>query len=174
MGQILCRANLWKKGKLVTPIKIPGRLRTDEFYLGDFGLAKELSHPETPRACDMWSYMVVFAMLYMRFSPISSYHEGGIVGGMFKCLGPLPAEWKGCYTHGEAPDSWYDQSQTCDPEYNLESEIARFSPDSDPVERGHVLSIMSRVFTYDPERRLTASQLLRDPSFRAIMDKYGC
>lgn len=32
----------------------------------------------------------------------------------------------------------------------------------------------ARVFIYYPEKRLTATQLLCDLSFRAIMDKYDC
>lgn len=33
---------------------------------------------------------------------------------------------------------------------------------------------MSKVFVYDPEKRNTATQLLQDPSFGAIMDRYDC
>ena len=71
-------------------------------------------------------------------------------------------------------DSWYDQRHSPDPKRDLVSMIAYFRPDADPVEREHVRSIMSKVFIYEPEKRLTATQLLRDPSFRAIMDNYGC
>lgn len=34
-------------------------------------------------------------------------------------------------------------------------------------------SIMSKVFVFRPEERLTATQLLHDPSFRALMEKHG-
>jgi serine/threonine protein kinase len=71
-------------------------------------------------------------------------------------------------------DSWYDQGITPDPKHDLASTIAYWRPDADPAERELVHSIMNRVFTYSPEERLTATQLLQDPSFRAIMDKYGC
>ncbi|KAL4925637.1 kinase-like domain-containing protein [Aspergillus undulatus] len=161
MKQPIPRLDLWKKGEL------------EEFCLGDFGLSKKLSDPNTPRgyppleycspdrlhrkvpsrACDMWSYMVVFSVLYMRFCPFPSP--------------PFPGWW-------DPLDYWYDQSQIHDLGYDLASRIAYFSPQSDPDEREHVRSIMSKVFTYDPEKRPTASQLLRDPDFRAIMDKYGC
>lgn len=58
--------------------------------------------------------------------------------------------------------------------YLVEHKIARFRPDAEEIEREHVRSIMSRVFIYCPEERLTATQLLQDPLFRAIMSKYGC
>ncbi|GKZ16797.1 hypothetical protein AbraIFM66951_006286 [Aspergillus brasiliensis] len=186
--------NLWKQGELVGPAKIPESLRTDKFYLGDFGLAKKVSDPVTPRgwppmqycspdrlhrqdpspACDMWSYMILFSQLYLGHVPFSTFFNGGIIGGFVMSLGPLPEEWKGLYTHPEGRDSWYVQNQTLDPSWTLESKIARLRPEADPMERSHVLSTMSRVFTYDPAKRLTATQLLRDPSFRAIMENYGC
>ncbi|OJI86614.1 hypothetical protein ASPTUDRAFT_53779 [Aspergillus tubingensis CBS 134.48] len=186
--------DLWKEGELVGPAKIPPSLQTQKFYLGDFGLAKKLSDSVTPRgypplqycspdrlhrqdpspACDMWSYMILFSELYLGNVPFSTFFNGGIIGGFVLSLGPLPEEWKGSYTHPESRDSWYDQNQTPDPKWTLESRIASLRPDADPVERSHVLSIMSRVFTYDPAKRLTATQLLRDPSFRAIMENHGC
>lgn len=186
--------NLWKKGELVVPLKVPDHLPTEQFYLGDFGLAKNLSDPETPwghppmpfcspdrflqmdpsPACDMWSYMVVFGILYMGFSPFHRYEEGGIVGGMFRCLGPLPQELRGLYTPVGGQDYWYDQSKTSDPKFDLASRIAQFRKGSDLIEQQHAHSIMSKVFTYHPEKRPTATQLLHDPSFRALMDIYGC
>lgn len=71
-------------------------------------------------------------------------------------------------------DSWYDQDQTPDPKHDLASKIAYYRPDADSVEQQLVHAMMSKVLTYNIEERLTATQLLRDPSFRAIMDKYGC
>ncbi|KAJ5921318.1 hypothetical protein N7466_009644 [Penicillium verhagenii] len=186
--------SLWKRGELVSPVKFPEDLRTDEFYLCDFGLAKKIGDLTTQRgyppmhycspdrlhkqepsfACDIWSYMVIFSMLYLTFPPFPIFLEGGVVSGMVECLGPLPEQWKGLYTHPGGLDSWYDQSQSPDLENDLAAKIAYFRPDADPVERQHVQSIMSRVFIYHPEKRPTASELLRDPSFRAIMDRYGC
>ncbi|KAL2830888.1 kinase-like domain-containing protein [Aspergillus cavernicola] len=196
LRQIIPFVDLWKQGELVHPVKVPENLRTEEFYLGDFGLAKKLDDPTSTTqrgwpsmqycspdrlhgkdpsfACDMWSYMVIFSVLYMRAPPFSAFFEGGIISGMVKGLGPLPEQWKGLYTHPGGLDSWYDQSETPDPDQGLASRIARFGADADPIEQQHVHSIMSRVFTYCPEERLTATQLLRDPSFRAIMDNYGC
>lgn len=63
----------------------------------------------------------------------------------------------------EARDSWYDQHQTPDQSFTFPSKIARYRPDADPVEQQHVISVMSKVFTYNPAERLTATQLLRDP-----------
>ena len=194
LKQTIPFVDLWKEGELVSPVKVPDDLRTDEFYLCDFGLAKRIDdlttqggyppmhycspdrlHKQEPSfACDMWSYMVVFSILYLRFPPFPTFLEGGVVSGMVECLGPLPAHWKGLYTHPGGLDSWYDQSQTPDPKYDLAAKLAYFRPDADPVERQLVHSIMSKVFVYDPEKRPTANELLRDPSFRAIMDRYGC
>ncbi|GKZ31873.1 hypothetical protein AbraIFM66950_000784 [Aspergillus brasiliensis] len=194
LKQMIPVDNLWKQGELVGPAKVPESLRTEKFYLGDFGLAKKVSDPVTPRgwppspycspdrlhrqdpspACDMWSSMILFSQLYLGHVPFSTFHNGGIIGGFVMSLGPLPEEWKGLYTHPEGRDSWYDRNQTSDPSWTLESKIARLRPDADSMERSHVLSTMSRVFTYNPAKRLTATQLLRDPSFRAIMENYGC
>lgn len=187
--------DLWKQGELVSPIKVPWELCTEEFYLGDFGLSKRISDPITPHgyppiqycspdrlhnqepsfACDVWSYMVVFSVLYLTFGPFSTFHEGGPVTGLVESLGPLPEEWEGLYIYqGSGLDSWYDQSRNPNPEYSLASRIARFRPDADPVERQHVESIMLKVFTFHPEKRPSAKELLCDPSFRALMDRYGC
>ncbi|KAJ5129871.1 uncharacterized protein N7515_005910 [Penicillium bovifimosum] len=194
LKQTIPFVDLWKKGELVSPVKVPDNLRTDEFYLCDFGLAKKIGDLTTQRgyppmhycspdrlhkqepsfACDMWSYMAIFSMLYLTFPPFPTFLDGGVVSGMVECLGPLPEEWKGLYTHPAGLDSWYDQSQSPDLDNDLAAKIAYFRPDADLVERQHVLSIMSKVFIYQPEKRLTAMELLRDPSFRAIMDRYGC
>ncbi|RHZ70730.1 hypothetical protein CDV55_107255 [Aspergillus turcosus] len=194
LKRIIPFVELWKQGELVRPVEVPDNLRTEEFYLGDFGLAMQLGDPMTPRGyppmqfcspdrlhrkdpsfgCDMWSYMVIFAELYLGYTPFPTWLKGGIISGIVRCLGPLPAHWRGLYTHPGGLDSWYDQCKTPDPNHDLASTIAYFRPDADPIEREHVHSIMNRVFTYCPEKRLTATQLLQDPSFRAIMDKYGC
>ncbi|KAE8312662.1 kinase-like protein [Aspergillus transmontanensis] len=188
LRQIIPHVDLWKQGELVRPVEIPDNLRTEYFYLSDFGLAIKLGDPTIPRgypptlfcpperlhkkhpsfACDMWSYMVIFEVLYLGFPPFLSWRS------LIKRLGALPEQWKGLYSQSGGLDSWYDQSQSPDPDDNLASTIADYRPDADPIEREHVLSIMSKVFTYCPEKRPTATQLLQDPSFRAIMDTYGC
>ena len=194
LKQTIPFVDLWKRGELVSPVKVPKDLRTDKFYLCDFGMAKRVSDPATQRGyppmqycspdrlhnekpnfpCDMWSYMTTFSMLYLTFTPFPTFVEGGVVSGMVECLGPLPEHWRGLYTHPGGLDSWYDQSQSPDPKHSLAAKIAYFRPDADPAERQLVESIMSKVFVYDPEKRPTARDLLRDPSFRALMDRYGC
>lgn len=87
--------------------------------------------------------------------------------------GPLPEQWKGLYTHPKGRDSWYDQDKKPD-HSKLAKTIAYYRPDVDPSERELVLSIMLKVFTRIPEERLSATQLLQDPSFRTLMEKYGC
>lgn len=187
-------ANLQKQGELVRPMIVPENLRTEEFYLGDFGLAMKLDDPTLPHgcppmqfcspdrlhgiepssACDMWSYMVIFAELYFGNLPFNPWIKGGIMSAIVRCLGPAPAQWKGHYTEAGGLDSWYDQNQTPDQSHDLASTIAYYRPDIGPIEKNHVHSIMSKVFTYCPEKRLAATQLLNDPSFRALMDTYGC
>lgn len=194
LKQVIPFVDLWKQGELVGPVKIPENLRTGDFYLGDFGLAMKPGDPVIPRgyppmqycspdrlhaespsfACDMWSYMTIFAELYLGCTPFPTCVKGGIITGIVRCLGPLPEKWKGLYTHPRDFDSWYDERNTPDPKNDLASEIAYLRPDADPIERELVRSIMSKIFTYCPEKRLTATQLLQDPSFKAIMDKYGC
>ena len=190
--------DLWKQGELVQPISIPESIRTEKFHLGDFGLAQKLDDPVAQTgyppmqfcspdrlhnkhpsfACDMWSYMTIFSELYLRHTSFPTFLKGGIISGIARALGPLPEQWKGLYTHphpeGFDNDYWYDQHETPDPNSDIASTIAYYRPDVDPTEREQVHSIMSRVFTYCPEKRLTATQLLQDPSFRAIMDRYGC
>ena len=187
-------SDFWKQGELVGPVEIPEDLRTEQFYLGDFALAKKLAdsmaQPGYPPslfcsperlhgkdsgfACDMWSYMVIFGVLYLGCAPFTPIFRGGIISGITLSLGPLPEQWKGLYVWSGSHDSWYDQHKTPHPKWNLESRIAYLRPDADPVEQQLVHSIMSKVFVYNPEERITASQLLRDPSFRALMDRYGC
>ncbi|OJD14721.1 serine/threonine protein kinase [Blastomyces percursus] len=193
--QVIPNVRLWKQGELVGPVEIPQDLRTDEFYLGDFGLAMKLGDPVTEHghppmvfcspdrlhrkgpsfACDMWSYMVLFAELYLGHPPFADWFDGGILTGIVRCLGPLPEQWKGDYADPNGGlDSWYDQSTKADPDSSIAGTIAHFRPDSDAIERKHMYSLLSKGFNYCPEKRLTAEQLLQDPTFRAIMKKYGC
>ncbi|RAL00374.1 kinase-like protein [Aspergillus ibericus CBS 121593] len=192
--QIIPEVKLWKQGERVQSLRVPEDLRTDDFYLGDFSLAKKLDDPVTQRgfpplrycsperlhgsapsfACDMWSYLVIFSELYLRYEPFVVRNKGGVMTAMTMSLGPLPAQWRGLYNHPEGRDVWYDQSPAPIPKESLASIIAKRRPDADPIEQQHVLSIMNKVFTYDPEKRPTATQLSHDPSFKAIMDIYGC
>lgn len=194
LKQVIPFVDLWKQGELVKPVELPDNLRTEEFYLGDFGLAMRVGDPITQRglppssfcspdrlhgkhpsfACDMWGYMVIFAELYLGFPPFGTWFDGGIISGLVKCLGPLPEEWKDLYEPSGGLDSWYDQCTTPDPKFNLASSIEYFRPDVYQAERELVYSIMKKVLVYCPEERLTATQLLRDPSFKALMERYGC
>lgn len=124
-------------------------------------------------ACDMWSYMVIFGVLCLGCVPFTAIFTGGIIG-ITLSLGPLPEQWKGLFAWPGSHESWYDQHQKPDPEHNLESRITYCQLDADPVEQQLVHAIMSKVFVYNPDERITATQLLRDPSFRALMDRYGC
>ncbi|KAJ5178829.1 hypothetical protein N7492_002039, partial [Penicillium capsulatum] len=155
LKQTIPFVDLWKRGELVSPIKVPRDLCTGEFYLCDFSMAKKVSDPTTQHGyppmqycspdrlhnqkpnfpCDMWSYMTTFSMLYLTFTPFPTFVEGGVVSGMVECLGPLPEHWRGLYAHPGGLDSWYDQSQSPDPEHSLAAKIAYFRPDADPAER---------------------------------------
>lgn len=42
------------------------------------------------------------------------------------------------------------------------------------IERDLALSVMLKGFCYLPERRITAGQLLQDPSFKALMEMHQC
>ncbi|GKZ72256.1 hypothetical protein AnigIFM50267_008618 [Aspergillus niger] len=168
LRQVIDDIDLWKRGELVQPLQVPESLRTEDFYIGDFALAKKVGP-----ACDMWSYMILFSELYLGIPPFSTLYPGGILSAITKNLGPLPEEWKGLYVFSGGLDSWYDQSQGPDPD-SLEFLVSYHRPDADPTERQHLLTLMKKMFTYCPEERLTATQLLQDPSFKAIMNNYAC
>ncbi|KAJ6022838.1 uncharacterized protein N7446_013191 [Penicillium canescens] len=182
--------DLWKEGELVNELEVPSNLRTEDFYLADFGLAMKIGdepqkgfppdlhcsperlHNQDPSfACDMWSYMILFAELYTGFHPFPHLGRGALFG-LVNSLGPLPSHWKGLCI--DAEDSWYDQDRLPDPEFSLASTIETDLPDADPIEREHARSLMTRMFTFCPEERLTATQLLQDPSFKAIMEIHHC
>ncbi|KAE8367142.1 hypothetical protein BDV27DRAFT_143027 [Aspergillus caelatus] len=82
----------------------------------------ERLHGKHPNfACDMWSYMVYFGVLYLNgYSPFSTVAHGGVIS---------------------------DIGKTPEPTRNLASTIAYSRPDADPIERGLVHSIMLKIFT---------------------------
>lgn len=124
-------------------------------------------------ACDMWSYMCIFAELYLGLHMFSALGDGGVLGFMVKLLGPLPEEWKGHYAFPESSkDSWYDQNNQPSSDFDLRAQVERLREDADPEELKLVYSILSRGFSYSPEERLTATQLLQDPSSKALMDRH--
>lgn len=60
-------------------------------------------------ACDMWSYMCIFAELYIGFVPFTTWRDGGVITSMVETLGPLPEQWKGSYVDAqESRNVWYD------------------------------------------------------------------
>ncbi|KAJ5691441.1 hypothetical protein N7488_012176 [Penicillium malachiteum] len=190
----------WKRGELVSCATVPEKFRADEFYLCDFGLAKKVGdlstqsgHPpveycsperfhqhEPSFACDMWSFMVVFGMLYIGFPPFSSFN-GEIISNIVQSLGPLPESGKvidSRFKSSKAPDAWYDESLSSELHTGrletLPRRVARLRSDADPVEQELVVAIMMKVFIIEPEKRLTSRQLLNYPEWRALMDRYGC
>lgn len=91
---------------------------------------------------------------------------------MVKVLGPLPQNWHSYYHQpGSNGASWYDPRTQ--PENTLEAMIARSRPDVTSNEAAHVLSFMLEGFRYDPQKRITAAQLLSNASFQAVMGLYG-
>lgn len=126
-------------------------------------------------ACDMWSYMCIFAVIYIGPTPFVSMGKDGVMAFMVETLGPPLEQWKGSYDDAEeGRDTWYDPDTKLKPEGTLAANIERMRPERNPVEKQHVLSILTRGFSYCPEERPTATQLLRDGSVRATMDKYSC
>jgi serine/threonine protein kinase len=185
-------STIWRKAELVKTAAIPKSLLTETIYLSDFGMAfkagtklerivlsphlfraPELFHKVDPSfASDMWSYMCIFSRLYFNWVPWQNPLRSETLDKMVKVLGPLPEQWKGNYIGSKYNNSWYDQSTTSDFRSAIERLIQRERPETSPTERNHVLSVMSKVFCYRPEDRLTAQQLLRDDSFKALMEIY--
>ncbi|KLO92440.1 uncharacterized protein LW93_12014 [Fusarium fujikuroi] len=190
---------MWKKGQLVAPMSPKDSFVVqDTITLGDFGLtirsgtevdfklqgtlgycAPELMHGINPTfASDMWSYTCIFAELYLKWPLFGPGFFGGglrfIVGLLIRVLGPMPLSWKGLYEGGGEPDdSWYDQSRVPEPVMSLESRVTKSRDTLEPAEQQLVLSILRRGFSYLPEERLSAGELLEDASFKALMEMYG-
>jgi serine/threonine protein kinase len=187
-------SGIWGQGELVKTAEIPKSFLTETIYLSDFGMAfkagtkvdsehtvlsphlfraPELFHNVDPSfASDMWSYMCIFSQLYCTWIPWQRSRRFAMLDKMVKVLGPLPEQWKGNYFGDNCDNSWYDQSKTSDFRSAIEGLIQRQRPETSPTERDHVLSVMSKVFCYRPEGRLTATQLLQDASFKALMEIY--
>jgi serine/threonine protein kinase len=132
--------------------------------------APERLHNTDPSAASvMWSYMCVFTKLYLGTLPWSIY--GDALPGIVKVLGPLPQTWCGRYHQPTRTDaSWYDPRKQ--PEFTPEAMIAHARPDVSSTERAHVLSFMLKGFSYNPQHRITAAQLLDNASFQAVMRVY--
>jgi serine/threonine protein kinase len=196
--KVALSSNLWRQGELVRPLEFPEGLLTDTVYLGNFGLAtkagtevrqRSLPYENTIAYCaperlhninpsfssDMWSYMCLFMELYLGIIPWESYSHATMIIQMVEILGPLPKQWEGRFNpYGKYDNSWYDHRRKPNCEVTLESIIKEYRPEVSSVERNHVLNIMSKGFCYSPDDRPTATQLLHDPSFQAVMEIYCC
>ncbi|KAG9237183.1 kinase domain-containing protein [Amylocarpus encephaloides] len=180
------------RAELVRPVEVPRSLIRKEVYLGDFGMAiragtsvdfkgqtpvvycaPERYHNIDPSfASDMWSYMVIFAELYLGTTPFHGIGVVQVISYIVSIVGPLPQEWKGSYEGpGTAPDSWYDRSSK--PYYPLKEQIGVIRPEVSDSERDIAVSIFSRGLCYLPEARISMEELLQDDSFKALLDLYG-
>ncbi|TVY13338.1 hypothetical protein LARI1_G008541 [Lachnellula arida] len=184
--------HLWKRGELVEQVTVPLGLVGSKLYLGDFGLvikdgtsvrtkqqspypfcAPERLHGADPSlASDMWSYMCLFATLY--FGCGVFYGNGGKLTGTswVNQLGAMPKQWKGKFWSPDWYDDWYDDQITLNPDAGLRRRFVQLRPETSQAERDLALSVLHKGFSYLPERRITAKQLLQDPSFKALMDMY--
>ncbi|DAA75434.1 TPA_exp: Uncharacterized protein A8136_1831 [Trichophyton benhamiae CBS 112371] len=184
---------IWKSAQQVIPLKVPVELQQDTFYLGDYSLAINVGEQVTREregrppmrycsperlhgfppstACDMWSYMCVLSEFYLGFPIIRNTFGGDIIPSMVESLGPLPAEWKGSL-FWEYKDHWYDQDTKPSPQGAFEIQIKRLRPDIDQAELEVASSLFRRGFCLEPEKRPTAAELLQDPLFKALMDRY--
>lgn len=175
-------------------MEVPQSLIKENVYLGDFGLAMTAgtsvsSKVQSPNvycaperfhnigpsfASDMWSYMCLFAELYLGLVPFHGLLDGAgstiVISSMVNALGPLPEHWKGNYEGvGAEVDSWYDQGRKPVPRMTLAAKIKRARPEASQTEIKNVLSFMSKGFCYLPESRMSAAELLEDASFKAVM-----
>jgi hypothetical protein len=128
-------------------------------------------------ASDMWSYMCIFTVLYLGVVPWNSTGCSLLMNNMVKALGPLPRQWMGRYDafkSGPGNNSWYDQGRRPDHKEALKTMIEKFRPEASQIEQEHILSIMVKGFSYPPENRWTATELLQDAAFKAVMEIYCC
>jgi serine/threonine protein kinase len=193
--KILIGIRGWRTGELVKPMGIPSNFVGNQLYLADFGLsirpgiplinkwhapvqycAPEQFHGVDPSyASDMWSFMCVFVQLYTSCHPFESRHCKSQINLIVRALGPLPAHWKGYYhAPGIGEDGWYGPSSFPYPEKTMAALIRRQRPEVGDIELELVLSIISKVFCYEPEGRFSALQLLEDESLTKLMEIYGC
>lgn len=182
-------------GELVAPAKFPPGILGSDAHLCDFGIlveagtsvpdklqsqprycAPELFHDMEPSfASDMWSYMVVFLYLYAGNLPFAlGPGFTGVLGSILDVVGLLPQEWKGLYDahdKANAKESWYGQGSQ--PKSMLSAFLDKHRPDITEGEKALVLSVIRQVFRPRPEDRVTASELLGNKDFKALMSIYG-
>ncbi|KAF4967152.1 hypothetical protein FZEAL_10571 [Fusarium zealandicum] len=184
---------MWKDGQLVMPMPPRDSLVEGTVTLGDFGLAirsgtsveckvqspanycaPERIHDMNPSfASDMWSYMCIFAELYLGFPMFGGAAASSAIDFMVRTLGPLPLSWKGSYNgDGKHDESWYDQRRGPEPGLAVGDKFKRAFNDISEAEKQLVVSIVQRGLSYLPEHRLSAGQLLEDASFKELMGIY--
>jgi serine/threonine protein kinase len=185
---------LHKPGELVMPMAPQKEMVTDDILLGDFGLAipagtqvtqkvqspakycaPERVHGVDPSfASDMWSYMCLFAELYGKYPLFRGGANSTVISCIVDTLGPLPIQWKGLFHAGGSCDlEWYNQHREPNPHIDLENIIPSRRPDIAATELRLVLDILRWGFSYPPEHRPTAAQLLHSILFKDLMAIYG-
>ncbi|KAI1752693.1 kinase-like protein [Xylaria castorea] len=184
-------------GELVEPVRFPPNMLLPNLHLGDFGHSiVSGTKPEHPMqlpllfcaperfhgadqsfASDMWSFTFLFAQLYLGVEV--TYGDGlTFVSRLVGTLGPFPVHWRGRYPNNKGKDWWYDQtdqmprSEILGGYKTLEHRIDFLRPEISPEERKLALEVFRKGFEYLPEKRITAAQLLEDPSFNALMAYY--
>jgi serine/threonine protein kinase len=184
----------WKPCELVMPMAPQKELITDDIHLGDFGMAIRAGTPVVQKvqspakycapervhgmnpsfASDMWSYMCLFAELYGKYPLFSGSANSTVISFIVDTLGPLPVQWKGSYEAGGSCDpEWYSQHRKPSSYLGLENKIPLLRPDIATTELQLVLDILRWGFSYLPENRPTAAQLLDSDLFKDLMAIYG-
>jgi serine/threonine protein kinase len=180
------------QAELVKAADIPESLIQETVYLCDFGLAiragtsvdQKLQSPAifcaperfhnidpTP-ASNMWSFMCIFAELVLGSAPFFGVGAPTVMSSIVDRLGPLPEHWRGLYNAGQSDSSWYDQARAHIPLNTLLEFISQAQPNMDKAEHDLVYAALTRGFCYLPESRLSATHLLQDASFRALVAFY--
>ncbi|KAJ8119542.1 hypothetical protein O1611_g10590 [Lasiodiplodia mahajangana] len=125
----------------------------------------------------MWGFMLIFLQLYCG-SALGFGNGSTFVSSLVGSLGPFPEEWKGNCTLGDAQDWWYDQTgqfprtDHSTPYASLESKLAFARPDKSEEERDLAAKVIRKGLSYRPQDRLTAAELLDDPSFNSLLGPY--
>lgn len=185
-------------GEWNTDRTFPSSLLRPSLSLGDFSHAvlasevkKSIQWPvnfcaperfhdqETSFASDMWGFMLIFFQLYTGVA-LGNWNGANFVSLLVAALGPFPEEWKGKCTLDGANDWWYDQTGQIppsiyhsDPCPTIEAKLAWNRPDAIPEERELAAQVIRKGLRYRPEERMTAAQLLEDPSFNSLLALYG-
>ena len=121
-------------------------------------------------ASDMWSYMCLFAELYLNFPLFMSQGSVSHMSNLVRVSGPLPEHWKGSFAFAdESHDWWYDPSTEVDSRISRQAIFTHRRPKVSQIERDHVLSVMAKGFCYDYDQRISADELLQDASFKVLL-----